>query len=220
MKTKLKKRRVFKLLVLVLVLATIVTCFSISFKKNSVPVVIESSVSMVRAVGTSALNSAATTVLRNNIKYSDLFTVRTNNIGEVTIIEANSPNINSIAREIANIAQSNLDGLGVQELNVAVGTFTGISLLMGFGPSLKLKILPIGSANCDFVSHFISAGINQTLHKIYIDVYAEIEIITPLDDPLVVVKAEILVCENLIVGKVPDTYVTFGSDKTVFDLCP
>ena len=62
-------------------------------------------------------------------------------------------------------------------------------------------------ANCDFVSFFQSAGINQTLHKIYIDVYADVSIVTPIDQPTIQVKAEVLVCENLIVGKIPQTYL-------------
>ena len=68
---------------------------------------------------------------------------------------------------------------------------------------------------CDFVSFFQSAGINQTLHKLYIDVKAEVSIITPIDEPTITVKAEVLVCENLIVGEVPNI---FFDGKTVDDL--
>ena len=69
-------------------------------------------------------------------------------------------------------------------------------------------------ANCDFVSYFQSAGINQTLHKIYIDVYADVSIVTPIDQPTIQVKAEVLVCENLIVGKILDSYLNlYGSEE-------
>ncbi|MBR2333972.1 MAG: sporulation protein YunB [Clostridia bacterium] len=80
--------------------------------------------------------------------------------------------------------------------------------------------MPIGTANCDFVSSFVSAGINQTVHRIYIDVYADINVITPIADPTISVKAEVLVCENLIVGKIPDTYLTMGNAIDIFDLSP
>lgn len=73
-------------------------------------------------------------------------------------------------------------------------------------------------ANCDFVSFFQSAGINQTLHKIYIDVYADVSIVTPIDQPTIQVKAEVLVCENLIVGKIPQTYLNLYDSSSLLNL--
>ena len=73
-------------------------------------------------------------------------------------------------------------------------------------------------ANCDFVSIFQSAGINQTLHKIYIDVYADVSIVTPIDQPTIQVKAEVLVCENLIVGKIPQNYLNLYDSSSLLNL--
>lgn len=190
------------------------------FRKNIVPTVMGSSVAKVRAIATNQINLAATSVLNGGITYDELFDVQYNNDGDVALIRANSPRINSIAREIANLAQANLDSLGTVEIAVSAGTFTGLALLTGFGPDVTIKIVPIGAANCDFVSCFQSAGINQTFHKIYIDVYADVNIITPIDEPTVQVKAEILVCENLIVGKIPETYLSVGEQSSFFDLTP
>ncbi len=193
---------------------------TVYFRKNIVPTVMGSSIAQVRAIATNAVNIAATSVLEGGITYDDLFEVKYDNDGKVTMIKANSPKINSIAREIANLAQANLDSLGTQEIAIAVGTFTGLALLTGFGPDVTIKIVPIGTANCDFVSYFQSAGINQTAHKIYIDVYADVSIITPIDEPTVQVKAEILVCENLIVGEIPETYLSMHDISDMLNLNP
>ena len=204
--------------ILLLVLSFIIC--ATYFRNNIVPIVIESSEAQVRAIGTNAVNLAATTVLQENITYADLFTIVKNEKGEIEMIQANSPRINSIARQIANLAQANLDDLGVQNLDIALGTFTGLALLTGFGPNVSIKIMPIGTANCDFVSTFISAGINQTIHRIYIDVYADIDVITPIADPTICVKAEVLVCENVIIGKIPDTYLMVGNLGEIYNLSP
>ncbi len=207
----------------VVALLIFVACFVFCmtyFRKNVVPTVMESSVAQVRAIGTNAVNLAATTVIKGGIGYDDLFTVIKDNEDNVQMIQTNSPRINTIAREIANLAQANLDELGVQTVDIAFGTFTGIALLTGFGPDVSINIVPIGTANCDFVSSFLSAGINQTVHKIYIDVYADINIITPIDDIMVSVKAEVLVCENLIVGKIPETFLNLGNGQSILDLQP
>lgn len=214
----LMSKKAIKIVTAVLLMTVALLLTLSHFRNNVVPIVIESSEAQVRAIGTNAVNIAATSVLQENISYDDLFTVVKDNNGDITMIQANSPRINSIARQIANLAQANLDDLGVQTLDIAFGTFTGVALLTGFGPNIRIKIVPIGTANCDFVSSFTPAGINQTIHRIYIDVYADIDVITPIADPTIKVKAEILVCENLIVGKVPETYLNVGKIADLFDL--
>ena len=217
---KIFKPKALRVTTAILIFVGVFVISTTYFRNNVVPIVIESSEAQVRAIGTNAVNLAATTVLQENITYEDLFTVIKNENGDVEMIQANSPRINAIARQIANLAQANLDDLGVQNLDIAFGTFTGLALLTGFGPDVSIKIMPIGTANCDFVSSFVSAGINQTVHRIYIDVYADINVITPIADPTISVKAEVLVCENLIVGKIPDTYLTMGNAIEIFDLSP
>lgn len=189
-----------------LFIAAFIFC-TVYFRSNIVPTVMGSAVAEVRAMCTDAVNMAVTTVVGGGVAYDDLFEVERDNENNVEMIRANSPEINMIARQIANMAQANLDALGVQEIAIPAGTFTGLALLMGLGPEVTIGVLPIGSATCDFVSCLTAAGINQTLHKIYIDVEATINIVTPIDEPTIVVKAEVLVAENLIVGDVPKFYL-------------
>ena len=209
-----------RVIIAILIFIAIFIFCTVYFRKNIVPTVMDSSIAQVRAITTNAINLAATTVINGGLTYDELFEVKKDNNGKITLIQANSPRINTIAREIANLAQANLDALGTQEISISVGTFTGLALLTGFGPDVTIKIVPIGTANCDFVSYFQSAGINQTLHKIYIDVYADVNIITPIDEPTVQVKAEILVCENVIVGEVPEFYLNMSDISGMLNLNP
>ena len=209
-----------RVIIAILIFIAIFIFCTVYFRKNIVPTVMDSSIAQVRAITTNAINLAATTVINGGLTYDELFEVKKDNNGKITMIQANSPRINTIAREIANLAQANLDALGTQEISISVGTFTGLALLTGFGPDVTIKSVPIRTANCDFVSYFQSAGINQTLHKIYIDVYADVNIITPIDEPTVQVKAEILVCENVIVGEVPEFYLNMSDISGMLNLNP
>ena len=205
---------------LTLFVAAFIFC-TVYFRSNIVPTVMGSAVAEVRAMCTETINSAVTAVVGGGVEYDDLFSVVRDDAGNIEMVQANSPEINMVAREIANLAQANLDALDLKEISIPIGTFTGLALLMGLGPDVTISVMPIGSALCDFVSYFTAAGINQTLHKIYIDVHAEISIITPLDEPTITVKAEVLVAENLIVGEVPEFY--FGGSMLsggYLDLAP
>lgn len=127
---------------------------TVYFRANIVPTVMDSSVAQIRAITTNAVNIAATSVLNDGLTYDQLFEIEKDKDGKIAMIKANSPQINKIAREIANLAQANLDSLGTQEIQISAGTFTGLALLMGFGPDVTIKITPIGTATCDFVSYF------------------------------------------------------------------
>lgn len=200
------KPGIFRIAVaLTLFVAAFIFC-TVYFRNNIVPTVMGSAIAEVRAMCTNSVNLAVTAVVGGGLEYDDLFSVVKNEDGDIEMVQANSPEINMIAREIANLAQANLDELGLKEISIPIGTFTGLALLMGLGPDVTISVMPIGSALCDFVSYFTSAGINQTLHKIYIDVHATINIVTPIDEPTITVKAEVLVAENLIIGNVPQFY--------------
>lgn len=212
------KPKIFRVVIAIVGFIAIFIFCTVYFRANIVPTVMDSSVAQMRAITTNAVNIAATSVLNDGLTYDQLFEIEKDKDGKIAMIKANSPQINKIAREIANLAQANLDSLGTQEIQISAGTFTGLALLMGFGPDVTIKITPIGTATCDFVSYFQSAGINQTLHKIYIDVYADVSIVTPIDQPTIQVKAEVLVCENMIVGEIPDTFLNIKSIGDMYSL--
>ena len=55
-------------------------------------------------------------------------------------------------------------------------------------------------------SEFQSAGINQTLHKIYLDVSCNVRVLTPFSSIDEKVINQVLLAESVIVGNIPDTY--------------
>ena len=64
-----------------------------------------------------------------------------------------------------------------------------------------------------FTSSFHSAGINQTNHSLYINLYASVSLILPAYHSTVDSVTEFLVAESIINGEVPDVYL--GSNNTI-----
>lgn len=86
------------------------------------------------------------------------------------------------------------------------GSFTGIKLLSGRGPGIKIRISTVGNVETDLRSEFKAQGINQTLHRIYLQVKCEVSILTPFKDITRDISNQVLLMENVIIGTVPDTY--------------
>ncbi len=55
-------------------------------------------------------------------------------------------------------------------------------------------------------SEFKAQGINQTLHRVYLQVKCEVSILTPFKDITKEITSQVLLAENVIVGKIPSTY--------------
>ena len=86
------------------------------------------------------------------------------------------------------------------------GSFTGINLLAGRGPGIKIRISTIGNVETDLKSEFISQGINQTLHRVYLQVKCQVSILTPFSNITKDITNQVLLVENVIVGNIPNTY--------------
>ena len=86
------------------------------------------------------------------------------------------------------------------------GSFSGIKLLAGRGPGVKIKISSIGNVETDLRSEFTSQGINQTLHRVYLQVDCEVNVLTPFKDISKKISNQVLLAESVIVGNIPDTY--------------
>ena len=102
---------------------------------------------------------------------------------------------------------ANLSAACEEGVKVPIGVFTGIEFLAGFGPDVTFKIIPVGSVSCDFRSSFVSAGLNQTLHSIYMDVTATVSVVMPSRTQEISVPTQVLICESVVVGEIPDAYL-------------
>ncbi len=82
----------------------------------------------------------------------------------------------------------------------------GSKIFSGFGPNIPIKLYTSGTVETKLRSEFESTGINQTIHRLYLDVACNVSILTPYDVINNNISNEVLLIENVIVGIVPSTY--------------
>ena len=62
-------------------------------------------------------------------------------------------------------------------------------------------------------SEFSAQGINQTLHRVYLQVKCNVSILTPFDNISREITNQVLLMENVIVGGIPNTYYNLEGIK-------
>lgn len=93
------------------------------------------------------------------------------------------------------------------------GNFTGNQLLSGYGPDIKVKVIPIGIVTTDFKTEFISSGINQTRHRVYLGVICTMYVVAPLVTTEIVINNSVTVAETVLIGDVPEFYGGISNSK-------
>ena len=173
----------------------------------------------VESAAARAMNEAILEVLSDGAA-GELLRVRESNQGHVSLLTADAGKLNLLAADCAAAAQSRIQGLGEQGVSVPLGTLSGIPLLSGLGPRLSFRFAPVGMVQSSFRSEFRSAGINQTLHRITLELTASIRIVLPGRSCSVTVCAQAPVAENVIVGDVPDAYTNVADEDDLLNLIP
>ena len=219
-KVAIKHKILLKLIIIILIVAVGLAMLFSYFKSNILPIISTMSEATVRTLAVRAINNAAHIVLDTSDNYEDLVNIIRDNEGNICLIESNTAKINALSRNLANLAEKNVENIQEQTVSVPLGAFTGSVVLAGIGPTVDVELLPIGSVVCDFVSNFEEVGINQTKHSIYINANTTVSIILPVSSVPVTVSTSILVVENIIIGKVPEFYLGSAGDSGHLELVP
>lgn len=214
-----KKKRRKKLAILILIIICL-NALIIFFRTNITSVVYSYSESKIRALSIKAVNNAVSELVTNKNIYDNLVNITTDNEGKIKLIQANSIQINMLTKDLIKTSQIKLEKIGADGINIPIGTFSGITLLSGRGPAINVKLIPVGDVTCSFESEFSSAGINQTIHKLYVTVDTSVNIILPLKNNTVKTSTSILICESVIVGEIPQVYLNSNKLDNLLDLVP
>ncbi len=214
-KTKrLKKIEIF--LVLIALISGIVAYYNLTIR----PLVINLAEAEIKRLTVNALNQGALKLKVYATFYDDFYEYEKNNEGDITLIKANTANINLMSIYAQNELQKSINMLSNDKINIPAGAFTGSAWLADKGEYVEINVMPVGSVEAKINSYYYNEGINQTLHRLVLKVTTTVRVIVPVKSEDVTVVNEILLAEDIIAGRVPDSYVTGISDDNIYDLMP
>lgn len=157
---------------------------------------------------TQAIDTAVDNCLQeNHMNYADFVTMETDSAGKVTSLTSNTAANSRFKRQVVEAVARQLGTLDSDALGVPLGTLTGQPLLAGAGPSVRVRVDSVGEVTADYANSFSSAGVNQTLHRVCLDITATVYLFLPGEVLPVTVANSVCVAETVIVGETPDTYL-------------
>lgn len=164
----------------------------------------------VRSQVTAAVEQwAARDLQERGVDYSDFVTITRNEAGEITALSADMARLNLLRAELSAHLLERLEDSQL-ELTVPVGSLLPLEPTWARGPELHLRALALGTASAEFESEFTSAGINQTRHRLWLELSVPVTVLLPGGGEELTVDSRLCVAETVIVGQVPQTWFQTG----------
>ncbi len=184
------------------------------------PTILSLSEARLRAIAAKAMNEAVRETVGSGVTYTDLISIQKDSEGNITLVSANAVLMNNLAASTAIAAQDKILNIGEQGIKIPIGTILGGQLMSGRGPSVVVRVEPVGSVTSDFKTEFEDAGINQTRHKIYLVLNATIRILIGNSAQTVEISSQVLISETIIIGDVPQSFVEVDNTDDLLNLLP
>ena len=158
--------------------------------------------------GAIAINITSNQVnkVMSNYEYEDLVQIEKDVNGEITMIKAKIVPINEMIAQITSNIKKEIDSTEQTLVQINMGAISGVSILSTVGPRFNIKMECSGKVETNLLSEFSAVGINQSLHRIYLDLTTTISILTPFNVIRNEYPSKILLAESIIVGRIPETY--------------
>lgn len=212
-KTFLFKRKTLKLLI-VFVIAIVVYELIISYIE---PVFESLCEDEVKSIATIISNQESTKAM-NKYQYEELYTIEKDGAGNVVIIKSNVVPINNMISDLTEAIQNRFNEMENTQIDIPVGNLLGTYYFSGIGPSIPAKVRLSGSLDTEVKSEFIAKGINQTLHRIYVNFECYVKIVTPIKNFQKKITNQVIIAEHVIVGNIPDSYYNLEGMTGVDDV--
>ena len=201
-------RRNYKFVLLMFSAVAVLLFLLIYVNAKIDPIIQELTQTTVSNTASAAINSAAEHQFsQKDVNYDSIILMEKNVHGDVTAIRTDISQINRLKTSILQTIDAALLDLDVSEIGIPIGSLVLSKFFSGRGPKLPVRVLSVSTSDAEFRNVFSEAGINQTMHRIMLDVSVVMSVLTPAGTLSVPVTSTVIVAETVIVGSVPNSYV-------------
>lgn len=209
-KKRWQKGASFRKIFIILIIAALTATFII---KSINPIIDELCLDEAKNIATKIANEQATAVMKK-YSYEDFMTVVKDEQENVVMLQANVNTINTISSDIPVKIVEAFEKDTNSNIHIYIGSILGIKIFSGAGPRITAKIANTGNVETTLKSEFTAQGINQTLHRIYLEINAEVSILTPYDTIKTNIVNQVLIAESIIIGNVPSSYYNLNTTNS------
>lgn len=207
----IKTKKIPKWLLAIITILIFFFIFVYLFEKRVLPTVLSVAEITMKSEAVRIINEESVKVYSENFQYDEIINIEKDIDGNITMIRSDTVKQNFLAAKVVLNCDERLNELGELGTKVPIGYATNNAFFYQMGPNITVKMKQVGNINTSYESIFESAGINQTRHKIYLNISARMRVIVPLNSRDVDITCQIPISETIIVGRIPETAINMGN---------
>lgn len=210
-RVKKKKLRAIKLIAL----GAVLLAAALAVEERMRPMIETVAAYQSQIVATRNINDAVLDIIKEeDVQYNDMVTIRQGTDGQVASLTTDMVAMNRLKAAITNRVTDYLERETMQIIRIPMGTLLGGAVFSGRGPDVEFRLLPISYVETELYNDFVSAGINQTLHRIMLSVKVRVGAVVPFYTVSTDVNTSLCLAETMIVGKVPSAFTDINGDMS------
>lgn len=125
--------------------------------------------------------------------------------------------VNTFCSVLSTQISEQLATLTAADIDIPLGSITGLDMLSHWGPDFSLTLQPKGNVSVDYDTAIESLGINQLHIQIWLNIALEIRIVYPMYQDSIPMTRKIMLLDAVLPGEVPKQYTKFETDGLTID---
>ena len=185
-----------------------------AFDRHFIPLLQQYSRTHAQWYLTCAVNEAVTEVLsEEKPAYAALVNLSKDTEGNITSVETDTRTINRLKAAVSAAIAARIGQKQTMTVSIPMGTLLGSHLFTGRGPRAEIPVSVSGSVLTTINSTLTAAGVNQTDHRIEMEIKTYLLIAIPTAYTTAEVTTSFIIAESVLLGKVPEAYTVVEGDQ-------
>lgn len=158
-----------------------------------------------------AASAAATVGIKKSletdrVRYADLIKFGRDGNGNIVSVTTDAYYLNKIGNNIGDEVDRQINEMKSYILRIPVGVLFSEQFINGRGPKVPLIFVMTGITTTDFDNEFTAAGVNQTHHRIMMNIKINTYVIHSGNVTVVPYETNVCIAESIVVGITPQTF--------------
>lgn len=200
-----RKRKIAPIVAIILVVAVGVLLISAEIRISNVRG------KLISYAAKNAASAAATVGIEKSletdrVRYADLVKFGRDRNGNIVSVSTDAYYLNKIGNNIGDEVDKQINEMKSYVLKIPVSVLFSEQFINGRGPKMPVIFVMTGITTTDFENEFTAAGVNQTHHRIMLNIKINTYVIHSGNVIVVPYETNVCVAESIVVGITPQTF--------------
>ena len=158
-----------------------------------------------------AASAATTAGIENSldtdkVRYADLIKFGRDKNGNIVSVTTDAYYLNKIGNNIGDEIDKHINQMKSYVIKIPFGVLFSEQIINGRGPKIPMIFVMTGITTTYFENEFTAAGVNQTHHRIMMNITVNTYVIHSGNVTVVPYKTNVCIAESIVVGITPQTF--------------